>query len=113
MRTEGFAQSEGLQLGEILVSCVSLVQAKQDNSRTGVPKPVTASQPFFAGNPSVSQPLDDPLRISVNALYPLEYSQGLRKPKTGLPAATRASLTRAMIAATVGQDAEVPSTRVG
>ena len=40
--------------------------------------------------------------ISVKALYPSEYSQGFKKPRTGFPAATKASLTRAMTDAAVG-----------
>jgi hypothetical protein len=44
--------------------------------RTGVPYPVTASQPGFAGNPVVLQPAELPLRISLNALNPPAYSHG-------------------------------------
>jgi hypothetical protein len=43
---------------------------------TGVPYPVTASQPGFAGNPVVLQPAELPLRISLNALNPPAYNHG-------------------------------------
>ena len=39
---------------------------------TGVPKPLTASQPAWAGKPVVPHPLADPLVISVNAAPPVE-----------------------------------------
>jgi hypothetical protein len=39
---------------------------------------------------------------SVKALLPTEYIQGLRNPRTGFPAARRASLTRVMTEAAVG-----------
>jgi hypothetical protein len=39
---------------------------------TGVPNPVAASQPSFAGNPVVLQPTELPFVISVNALKPTE-----------------------------------------
>lgn len=35
---------------------------------TGLPQPLTASQPFVAGKPDVLQPADDPLVTSVKAL---------------------------------------------
>ena len=38
--------------------------------KNGVPNPVTASHPVFAGKPVELQPMADPLVTSVNALYP-------------------------------------------
>lgn len=69
---------------------------------TGVPKPVTASQPVVAGKPVVLQPSAEPLITSVNAFEPTEYSQGFMKPMTGFPAAIMASFTSAMTEAAVG-----------
>jgi hypothetical protein len=63
---------------------------------------VTASQPTAAGKPVVLHPTAEPLVISVNALEPTEYSQGFMNPRTGLPAAIRASLTSEMMDAAVG-----------
>lgn len=77
-------------------------------SITGVPKPVTASQPTAAGNPGVSQPIEDPVVMSVSAAKAPPYIHGFRNLRAGLPAAMSASFTRAMIAAKVGPDALVP-----
>lgn len=41
----------------------------EKNSLTGVPNPVTASQPTSAGKPVPLHPMDDPIVMSVNALY--------------------------------------------
>jgi len=45
---------------------------------------------------------------SVKVLYAWLYNHGLMNPSGFLPAARRASLTRAMMAAKVGLEAEVP-----
>ena len=76
-----------------------------------MPHPVTGSQPSVAGNPSVPQPIALPLVISVKALKPPAYNQGLRNPSGGLPLAIRKSLTREMTALAVGVDALVPSSQ--
>jgi len=72
---------------------------------TGVPKPVTASQPACAGKPVVPHPVADPEVMSVNAADPTEYNHGFMNPRTGLPDARRLSLTSAMTDAAVGADA--------
>jgi hypothetical protein len=78
-------------------------RGKGGNGRpTGVPKPETASQPVLAGKPVVLQPRAEPLTISVNAAEPTEYSHGFRKPRTGFPAASKASLTSEMMEDAVG-----------
>ena len=46
--------------------------SRQRNRLTGVPKPLTASQPAWAGKPVVPHPVADPLVISVNAAEPVE-----------------------------------------
>ena len=76
---------------------------------TGVPYPVTGSQPFAAGNPAPSHPIALPLSTSVKASNPFLYSHGFRNPSDGFPAARSASLTNANIAEAVGVDALVPS----
>lgn len=59
----------------------------------------------------VLQPLDDPLVMSTNPfLPPCLYNHGFNQPRTGLPAASKASLTSEIIAAIVGVEALVPST---
>lgn len=105
---------------------------KAARSLTGVPYPVTASQPGSAGKPVVLHPAELPLTISLNASNPPEYSQGcfevlaplrprylasgnnpvltFKKPIGGFPAAIRASFTSAKMAAAVGVAALVPST---
>lgn len=88
--------------------CVSV---HLEGKLTGVPHPLTASQPSCAGNPAVSHPIAVPLLISVNALNPPAYSQGLRNPSGGLPAAISASLTSVMTALAAGVAQLVPSSR--
>lgn len=56
-------------------------------------------------------PVFFPIVTSVKALDAVEYMNGLRKPRGGLPAATSRSLINAMMLANVGEDAEVPPTR--
>jgi hypothetical protein len=75
----------------------------------GVPNPLTASQPSFAGNPVVPQPIADPFTTSINPLYPTLYNQGFRNPMGGFPFAIRSSFTKLKIEATVGVLALVPS----
>jgi hypothetical protein len=43
---------------------------------------------------------------------PLEYRNGFKKPKGGKPADRRASFNKETIPAKVGEEQEVPSTRV-
>jgi hypothetical protein len=76
---------------------------------TGVPSPVTASQPLAAGNPSVPQPMAEPLVMSLRPKKPLLYRNGFRKPSGLLPSAIRASFTKEMTDANAGEDALVPS----
>lgn len=54
------------------------------------------------------QPTLPPPVISFNASYPIAYKNGLRKPRAGLPARRRASLSRAMMPPVRGAAAEVP-----
>ena len=99
--------------------------------KSGVPRPVTGSQPGAAENPrSLFGPhsLLSPSVISFHTpLNALEYSYqpqrqppkrernlekltaGLAQPMEPLPAAIRASFTAVSIAANVGADADVPS----
>lgn len=53
----------------------------------------------------VPQPVEEPLVISVKALNPPAYSQGFKKPRTGFPAASKASLTSDTMDAAVGLEA--------
>jgi len=54
-------------------SCRSRDDEEGEEQRlTGVPKPVTASQPVWAGKPVVLQPREEPVTISVNAADPTE-----------------------------------------
>ncbi len=46
--------------------------------------------------------------ISVNPLYPFLYNHGFIHPSVGFPEAISASLTREMIDAVRGQEADVP-----
>jgi len=78
---------------------------------TGVPHPVTASQPFCAGNPSVPHPIALPLVISVKALNPPAYNHGFRNPSGGRPLAIKKSLTSEITALAAGVDALVPSSQ--
>ena len=59
--------------------------------KSGVPKPVTGSQPLVAWNPCVPHPGLFPLTMSFRPLYPWAYNHGLRNPRDGSPAAIRAS----------------------
>jgi hypothetical protein len=59
-------------------------------------------------NPGVPHPGAFPLVISLNPSPFNAYMRGLRKPRAGLPAAIRASFSRATKPATDGVDAEVP-----
>ena len=58
-------------VGEVLQQLLACCQWHVQQSPTGVPKPVTASQPSKAGKPVVLQPSAEPLVISVKPLYPL------------------------------------------
>ena len=69
---------------------------------------MTGSHPFVTGKPSTPQELELPAVISVNALYPLLYNHGFKKPSVGLPWEIRASLTSARTEDASGQEAEVP-----
>lgn len=55
-----------------------------------------------------------PAVISVNAALPAGlYKKGLRKPSTGLPAASRRSLTSAIMLAKIGLEQLAPLTAAG
>ncbi|SRR6266851_6630367 len=64
-------------------------------------------------NPGVPHPGAFPAVMSLNASPPNRYINGLRNPRGGLPAAMRASFSRAMSPANVGADADVPLIGVG
>lgn len=111
---------------QLLLSCM-LYTANTACSicwKLGVPSPVTGSQPTVAFQlaygmipaPSITipfckstpaQPTAAPSVISLR-LEAILYNSGLTKPSAGLPARNRASLRRAMMAATTGDAAEVP-----
>ena len=78
--------------------------------KSGVPRPVTGSQPDLAGKPFVLQPGFEPEVMSLSADAPVEYRKGLRNPSGLRPAAMRRSLSRAMMLASVGLAQLVPST---
>lgn len=65
------AHRRSLKFGEVLFSQKHIPEFG-GGRLTGVPKPVTASQPAWAGKPVVLQPDADPLVISVNAAEPVE-----------------------------------------
>lgn len=103
-----FGKSCRLQYKSAQISYSPLISSRQgfgQTEHTGVPNPLTASQPGCDGNPALSHPRAEPLVTSVKALKPCEYSHGLRKPKTGFPAARRASLRSEMMADAAGVDA--------
>jgi hypothetical protein len=64
-------------------------------------------------NPGVPHPGAFPAVISLNALSPTWYINGLRNPRGGLPVAIRASFSKATSPANVGADADVPPMSVG
>lgn len=76
-------------------------------TKSGVPTPVTGSQPSVALNPDVPQPGLFPSVTSLKASG-CAYTVGLMKPTALLPAASRASLTRVRMLPKVGEEAEVP-----
>ena len=76
----------------------------------GVPRPVTGSQPVVAGNPVVLHPGLSPVVTSFNADAPVEYKNGLRKPRGDLPAAISRSFSSAMTLAKIGLEQLVPLT---
>lgn len=80
-----------------------------ESQLTGVPHPVTASQPLVAGKPAVPQPSALPLVTSVKPPWPNLYNHGFKNPNVGRPAAISASLTSDKTAVAVGAEAEVPS----
>ena len=92
------------------ISVHTVTHSHQPEGRklTGVPNPVTGSQPFVTGKPVTPQPWELPLRISVKPLYPLEYNHGFMNPRGGLPDPIRASLTSEMTLDMSGQEALVP-----
>lgn len=77
--------------------------------KEGVPYPVTASQPFVAGNPTPPHPTALPFVTSVNASNPFSYIHGFGNPIGDFPWAIKASFTNAKTAAAVGVAALVPS----
>jgi len=58
--------------------------------------------------PSVPHPGLFPTVISFNPAYPTSYSHGFKKPRTGLPALIRASLSMETKEAKVGAAQDVP-----
>lgn len=77
--------------------------------------PVTGSHPavqfhLIRGKlePGGPHPLEYPVAISLKAVAPYSYIRGLINPRGPLPARRRASLSKAIIPASIGADAEVP-----
>lgn len=58
--------------------------------------------------PSVPHPGLLPTVISFNPTHPVSYSHGFKKPKAGLPALIRASLSMETKDAKVGDEQDVP-----
>ena len=110
LRPKSVLSSKLHQFREPLSAISYELSQGQLGGRTGVPKPLAASQPAIAGNPLVSQPLVEPFSTSVKASNPCWYSQGFRNPSGGFPSASSASLTKATMPAMLGADALVPST---
>lgn len=80
-------------------------------AKFGVPRPVTGSQPFTAGNPLVLHPGLLPVVTSVSAAAPVaEYKNGLRNPSGALPAAIRRSFRSEITDAKIGLEQLVPAT---
>ena len=62
-------------------------------------------------NPGVPQPPLFPIVMSFMPANPFEYKNGLRKPKGGMPAFKRTSLSNATNPVKAGEEAEVPPIR--
>ena len=81
--------------------------------KSGVPRPVTGSQPGVAAKPVI--PLVGSLQLpcappttSFSMFAALLYNHGFRNPSGDKPCARRSPLRRAMMAANVGVEALVP-----
>ena len=61
-------------------------------------------------NPRVPHPGLSPNVTSLRPLYPLEYNKGFKKPRGFWSFLNRASFNSATMAATAGEEAEVPPT---
>ena len=69
---------------------------------------IPGSQPMVALKPSMPHPGLFPVVISFNPAYPVLYSHGFKKPRGGLPALIRASLSMETMEEKVGEEQEVP-----
>lgn len=110
--------------------CIAYVTSFTNSPKLGVPRPVTGSHPDVACaakvvryeecrrdtarltlKPGVPHPGLFPSTISLNAFgssMSSLYSKGFKNPSVGRPLASRASFSKATMAANVGDEAEVP-----